>query len=239
MKRSDGRKDDELRKINIHRNYIKHAEGSCLVEVGNTKVICTASIDKNVPPFLKNTGNGWVTSEYGMLPRATNTRVMRERNKVSGRTHEIQRLVGRALRSVVNTRLLGERTIYIDCDVIQADGGTRCASIVGGFIALVDAAKRLHKNGETAEMVVNNYLAAISVGVWKGQPVLDLCYEEDSSCDTDMNVVMKGNGEFIELQGTAEHGSFSEKDLHQLLALGKKGITEIIDIEKEIFKGIL
>jgi len=239
MKRIDGRKFDELRKIKIHRHYIKNAEGSCLIEIGQTRVACTATLDKNVPPFLKGTGKGWVTAEYGMLPGSTQGRVQRERNKVSGRTHEIQRLVGRALRTVVNTKVLEERTLYIDCDVIQADGGTRIASIVGGYIALVDGVNSLYKKAAISRPCVTGMIAAVSVGICQGQPVLDLDYEEDSQADVDMNVVMNHKGEFIEVQGTAEHATFSHKGLDELLVLAKKGITEIVAMEKEMFGDIL
>jgi ribonuclease PH len=239
MKRNDNRLFDQLRKVNITRNFIKHAEGSCLIEFGNTKIICTASVDEKVPPFLRNSGKGWLTAEYGMLPRSTNTRIQRERDKLSGRTMEIQRLVGRALRNVTLMNKIGERTIVIDCDVMQADGGTRVASIVGGFVALVDCMDKLYKSKKIPEICITDYLAAISVGIIKGKYMLDLDYDEDSAAEVDMNVVMKSSGEFIELQGTGEHGSFNEKDLSDLLALGKKGINEIIAIEKELFKGIV
>lgn len=238
MKRNDNRLFDQLRKINITRHFIKHAEGSCLIEWGNTKVICTASVDEKVPPFLRNSGKGWLTAEYGMLPRSTGTRVQRERDRLSGRTMEIQRLVGRALRNVTLTNKIGERTIVIDCDVIQADGGTRVASIVGGFCALVDCMDKLYKARTIPELCVTDYLAAISVGIIRGKYMLDLDYDEDSAAEVDMNVVRKSNGEFIELQGTGEHGSFNEKDLNELLGLAKKGIDEIVAVEKELFKGI-
>ncbi|MDD5195068.1 MAG: ribonuclease PH [Candidatus Omnitrophica bacterium] len=236
MKRIDNRGFDQLRKINIERNFNRYAEGSCLIEVGNTKVICTASVEKVVPPFLRNSGTGWVTAEYGMLPRATNTRVPREKN--SGRTQEIQRLIGRSLRSVISLKELGERTIVIDCDVIQADGGTRIASIIGGFIALADSVAKISKEG-LIPLCVTNYLGAVSVGMWKGQFILDLNFQEDSNADVDMNVVMKGDGEFIEVQGTGEHLSFSHDDLNKMLELAKKGIAEIIDIEKNLLKDVL
>ncbi|MBU2102609.1 MAG: ribonuclease PH [Candidatus Omnitrophica bacterium] len=236
MKRKDSRELNKLRSIKIERNYTKHAEGSCLIELGSTRVICTASVDKNVPMFLRNSGTGWVTAEYGMLPRATNTRVPRDKN--SGRTQELQRLIGRSLRSIISLKELGERTIVVDCDVIQADGGTRIASIVGGFVALVDAVSKLSKDG-MIPMCITDYLGAVSVGMWKGQYILDLNFQEDSNADVDMNIVMKGCGEFIEVQGTGEHLSFSQDDLNAMLTLAKKGITEIIDLERNLLKGTL
>lgn len=237
MKRIDNRAFGELRKINIERNYIKHADGSCLIELGSTRVICTATVDKNVPLFLRNSGTGWVTSEYGMLPRSTQVRIPRDKN--SGRTMEIQRLIGRSLRSVVDLRNTGERTIYIDCDVIQADGGTRVASIIGGFCALCDCLHKLFKAGTISKMCITDFLGAISVGIWKGKYILDLNFSEDSEAEVDMNIVMKSSGEFIELQGTGEHGSFSKDDLNALIDLGKAGIEEIIDIERNLLKDIL
>ncbi len=237
MKRGDGRNNDQLRRVNIKRNFIKYAEGSCLIELGNTRVICTATVDKNVPHFLRNTGEGWVSAEYRMLPRATHTRTSRD--KVSGRNIEIQRLIGRSLRSVVDLKRIGERTILIDCDVIQANGGTRTASITGGFIALVDALHKLCKQDLINDLCVDSLLGAISVGLCQGEHVLDLTYIEDSGAEVDMNVVMKSTGEFIELQGTAEHGAFSQKDLSCFLKLAKKGIEEILDIERNLFKDIL
>ncbi len=237
MKRIDGRGFEELRKINIERNYIKHADGSCLIELGSTRVICTATVDKNVPLFLRNSGTGWVTSEYGMLPRSTQVRIPRDKN--SGRTMEIQRLIGRSLRSVVDLRNIGERTIYIDCDVIQADGGTRVASIIGGFCAVVDCLHKLFRAGTISKICVFDLLGAISVGIWKGKYILDLNFSEDSEAEVDMNIVMKSSGEFIELQGTGEHGSFSKEDLNSLLDLGKSGIEQIIDIERNLFKDVL
>ncbi|MCF7907538.1 MAG: ribonuclease PH [Candidatus Omnitrophica bacterium] len=237
IKRSDGRKPDQLRNINIKRKFLKYAEGSCLIEMGNTRIICAASVDKKVPFFLKNTGEGWLTAEYRMLPCSSEDRI--QRDKISGRTMEIQRLIGRSLRSVVNLKRLGERTIRIDCDVIQADGGTRTASIVGGYIALVDCLNKLYNRKEIFELCITDLLAATSVGTWQGAHFLDLTYLEDSQADVDMNVVMKGSGEFIEVQGTAEKGSFSEKDLSSFLKLAKKGIEEIINLEKDLFKDIL
>jgi len=237
MERDGNRKNDQIRRLNIQRGFIKYAEGSCLVELGNTKVICTATADKNVPMFLRNSGEGWITAEYRMLPRATHTRTSRD--KISGRNMEIQRLIGRSLRSVVDLKRIGERTIWIDCDVIQANGGTRTASIIGGFIALVDCLHKLYKQDLIKEICVNSLLGAISVGLYQGEHILDLTYLEDSQADVDMNVVMKSSGEFIEIQGTAEKGSFSEKDLSTFLKLAKKGIEEVIEIERDLLKNIL
>lgn len=232
MSRIDGRKPDQLREIKVLRDYNKHAEGSCLIEFGDTRVICTASVEESVPPFLKNSGTGWITSEYGMLPRSTNTRMNRDKTATSGRTLEIQRLIGRSLRSVVDMTKLGERTVKIDCDVIQADGGTRTASITGGFIALALALIKIKKEGILREIPLTDYVAAISVGVFKGDMVLDLNYEEDSKADMDMNVVMVGKGDFVEVQGTAEGKPFSKKQLDQLLDLAKTGIEELIAIQR-------
>ena len=237
MKREDGRQPDQIRRLSIQRDYMKYAEGSCLIELGNTKVICTATVDKNVPLFLRNSGEGWVTAEYRMLPRCAQTRIQRDR--VSGRTMEIQRLIGRSLRSVVDLKKLGERTIVIDCDVIQANGGTRTTSVVGGFIALVDCLNKLYKQKVIRELCIKDLLGAISVGSWQGIKMLDLTYLEDSQADVDMNIVMKQSGEFIEVQGTAERGSFSQEDLSSFLGLARKGIEEIIDIERNLFKNIL
>jgi len=233
MKRTDGRKFNQLRKIKVTVPFNKHAEGSCLIEFGDTKVACTASIEENVPPFLKNSGKGWVTAEYGMLPRSTNTRMNREKTLTAGRTMEIQRLIGRSLRSVIDTTKLGERTIKIDCDVIQADGGTRTASVTGGFIALSLAIKKLLKSGVLTVNPLTDTVAAVSVGIYKGTPVLDLPYEEDSGADIDMNVVMVGKGKFVEIQGTAEKDPFSKKDMDALLKLAEKGIKELKTIQKK------
>jgi ribonuclease PH len=237
MKRSDGRSFDQLRKINITKGFMKNADGSCLIEMGDTKVVCTATIDKFVPMFLKNTGTGWVTAEYGMLPRSVQKRIQRERDKTSGRTMEIQRLIGRSLRNVVNTNKLGERSVIIDCDVVQADGGTRTASIIGGFVAMVEGLRKLAQNGQIGELPVIDYVAAISVGIVRGNPCLDLCFEEDSSADVDMNVVMKGSGEYIEVQGTGEKQSFSQDELISMLGLANKGIGEILNIQKQALGG--
>ncbi len=225
---------DQLRAITITRNYTKHAEGSVLIECGDTKVICTASIDEKVPSFLRGKGQGWVTAEYGMLPRSTGSRMDREaaRGKQSGRTQEIQRLIGRSLRSVVDLKALGERTIQVDCDVIQADGGTRTASITGAYVALHDAISFLIKKQSLAASPLTDFVAAISVGVYQGVPVLDLDYAEDSGCDTDMNVVMTGNGGFVEVQGTAEGVPFSRGEMEALLDLAQSGIGQLVAKQK-------
>jgi len=237
MERDGKRQNDQIRRLNIERGFIKYAEGSCLVELGNTKVICTATADKNVPHFLRNSGEGWITSEYRMLPRATHIRTSRD--KISGRNMEIQRLIGRSLRSVVDLKRIGERTIWIDCDVIQANGGTRTASVIGGFMAVVDCLHKLYKQDLIKEVCVSSLLGAISVGLCQGEHILDLTYLEDSQADVDMNVVMKPSGEFVEIQGTAENGSFSEGDLSTFLKLAKKGIDEVIEIERGLLKNIL
>ena len=228
------RTPDQLREIRITRNYTKHAEGSVLIECGDTKVICTASVDEKVPPHKKGSGEGWVTAEYGMLPRSTGERMSREaaKGKQSGRTQEIQRLIGRSLRAVVDLQKLGERTIQIDCDVIQADGGTRTASITGAFVALYDAVRGLLSKGLIKESPLKDFIAAISVGIYKGKPVLDLDYTEDSDCDTDMNVVMLGNGHFVEVQGTAEGHAFTRAEMNVLLDLAGSGIRQLIELQK-------
>jgi ribonuclease PH len=233
--RPDKRKNDELRKMKATRNFLKSAEGSVLIEMGDTKVICTASIEDRVPPFLKDQKRGWITAEYGMLPRSTQTRMMRESvsGKVGGRTHEIQRLIGRALRSVVDLEVLGERTVWIDCDVIQADGGTRTASITGAFICMCDALQYAMLNGMISKTPVREYLAAVSVGIIQGEPRLDLCYAEDSMAEVDMNIVMTGDGRFVEIQGTAEGTPFSRQDNDMLISLAEKGVRELISIQKE------
>ncbi|KNF07227.1 ribonuclease PH [Gottschalkia purinilytica] len=233
--RIDKRSFDQLRSVKITRNYLKHPHGSVLIEMGETKVICTAMVDDRVPPFIKGTGNGWVTAEYSMLPGATATRKIREssRGKVDGRTQEIQRLIGRALRSVINLEDLGERTIWIDCDVIQADGGTRTASITGAFIALVDALHNLYSQNLISYIPVRNYLSAVSVGIVKGNRILDLCYEEDSNAKVDMNIIMTDKKEFVEIQGTGEESPFSLDDLNELIRLGQKGNSELIEKQKE------
>jgi len=232
--RIDGRKADELRKLKITRNYLKTAEGSVLIEFGDTRVLCAATIENSVPPFLRGKGTGWVTAEYAMLPRSSAQRISRERSKVGGRTHEIQRLIGRSLRSVVDMNALGERTVLIDCDVIQADGGTRTASITGAYIALVDGLRRAQKQGVIKDLPVIGYVAAISVGIVKGQAMLDLCYTEDSDAEVDMNIVMTGKGKLVEVQGTAEGEPFSKAELAKLIALGEKGIKFLIKKQKNI-----
>ncbi len=233
--RPDGRGPDELRPAKVTTGYLKHAEGSCLIELGDTRVVCTASIEEKVPPFLKGKGEGWVTAEYGMLPRATSTRSQREasRGGPSGRTHEIQRLIGRSLRAVVDLKALGERTVWIDCDVIQADGGTRCASITGAFVALVEALRRLRRQGSLAALPVRDFVAAVSVGRVKDAILLDLKYEEDSTAQVDMNVVKTGDGRFVEVQGTAEGQPFSEDEMRQLLATADKGIRELVAVQRK------
>ncbi|HZV46876.1 MAG TPA: ribonuclease PH [Thermodesulfovibrionales bacterium] len=233
--RPDGRNENEVRSVKIQRSFIENAEGSVLISIGNTRVICTASIEDRVPPFLKDQKRGWVTAEYSMLPRATHTRTLRESTtgRISGRTHEIQRLIGRSLRSVVDLSGLGERTIWIDCDVLQADGGTRTASITGAFICLSDALKYALRNGLIEKSPLKDYLAAISVGVVHGKPMVDLCYAEDSIAEVDMNVVMTGNGRFVEIQGTAEGVPFSRDSLDMLIKLAEKGINNLIAIQKK------
>ena len=232
--RPSGRNPDELRPVRLTRAYTRHAEGSVLVEFGDTRVICTASVLERQPPHLKGTTRGWVTAEYGMLPRSTNTRTDREaaRGKQSGRTQEIQRLIGRALRAVVDLGALGERTIHLDCDVLQADGGTRTASITGAFVALHDAIGGLMKRRALAASPVRDFVAAVSVGVYGGVPVLDLDYPEDSGCDTDMNVVMTGRGGLVELQGTAEGEPFTRDELDAMMALAEKGIRELVAAQR-------
>ena len=236
--RSSGRKNDQVRSAKITRNYIKHAEGSVLIEVGDTKVICTASIEEKVPPFLKGTGEGWITAEYNMLPRSTATRKPRDisRLKVDGRTMEIQRLIGRALRSVVDLKALGEKTIWIDCDVIQADGGTRTTSITGAFVALVDAINKLHRIKPFKVYPIREFVCATSVGIVNGEKMIDLCYEEDSSAQVDMNIVGTGSGEFVEIQGTGEEAPFTRAELNELLDLAEKGIKQMIHIQKDALK---
>jgi len=234
--RIDNRQFDELREVKITRNYLLHPSGSVLIEMGNTKVICTAMIDEKVPPFLRGSNKGWITSEYSMLPASTITRKVRDstRGKIDGRTQEIQRLIGRALRSVVDLSKVGERTIWIDCDVIQADGGTRTAAITGSFVALVDAFHKLYEKGQIASIPITSYLAAISVGVGEGGPILDLCYEEDHKALVDMNIVMTDKNEFVEIQGTGEETTFSRTELNELLDLAEKGIKSLIQIQKDV-----
>ncbi|HEV8254491.1 MAG TPA: ribonuclease PH [Vicinamibacteria bacterium] len=233
--RIDGRAPDQIRPVTITPRFIKHAEGSALIEVGDTRVVCAVSIEERVPQFLKGSGEGWITSEYGMLPRATTTRVQREvsKGRPSGRTHEIQRLIGRSLRAVVNLKALGERTLWIDCDVIQADGGTRTASITGAFVALVDALRFLKNRGAFGEIPLLDFVAATSVGKVGGEILLDLGYEEDSRAEVDMNVVKTGAGRYVEIQGTAESSSFDDEELKRLLTAADKGIQELIALQKQ------
>ena len=234
ISRRNGRRPDELRPLRITRNFTMHAEGSVLIEAGDTKVLCTASVEEGVPPFLRGKGQGWLTAEYGMLPRATNTRSGREAatGRQSGRTQEIQRLIGRSLRAVTDLGALGERTIKVDCDVLQADGGTRCASITGAYVAVADAIAWCRNKGLFTTWALNDFVAAVSVGVVGGVPLLDLDYGEDSSCDTDMNVVMTGAGGFVELQGTAERVPFTRGDMDALVALAQDGIGALIAAQR-------
>ncbi len=233
--RNDGRAADQLRPVRITRGYTMHAEGSVLIEFGHTKVLCTASVEEKVPGHKKGSGEGWVTAEYGMLPRATHTRSDREaaRGKQSGRTQEIQRLIGRSLRAVFDLTLLGERTIHLDCDVLQADGGTRTAAITGAFVAAQDAVNGLLAKGKLTQSPIRDHVAAISVGIVQGRPLLDLEYTEDSACDTDMNVVMTGAGYFVEVQGTAEGAAFSRREMDALLVLAEQGCRSLVDLQKQ------
>ncbi|MBD8500299.1 ribonuclease PH [Paenibacillus arenosi] len=239
--RSNGRKADELRPITIRTNTNKYAEGSVFIEVGDTKVLCTATVDERVPPFLKGQGKGWVTAEYAMLPRATQTRNQREANrgKLTGRTMEIQRLIGRALRSVVDLHALGERTVTLDCDVIQADGGTRTTSITGAFVAMAIALNKVAEQHSLKKFPITDFLASVSVGVVEEKAVLDLNYDEDSTAKVDMNVVMTGSGKFVEVQGTGEESPFSRAELNDLLALGEKGVLDMIGHQKEALGAIV
>lgn len=234
--RIDGRKNNQIREIKITNNYLMSAEGSVLIEMGNTKVICTASVDESTAKHLKGTGQGWITAEYGMLPRSTATRKTRDssRGKIDGRSMEIQRLIGRSLRSVVDMTKLGERTIWIDCDVIQADGGTRTASITGAFVAMVEAMKWMKERGMIKAIPVTGFVSAISVGIVEGERILDLCYHEDSRAQVDMNVVMTDKGEYIEVQGTGEESPFTASDLTELLALAAEGCNELNKAQKDI-----
>jgi len=236
--RPSGRANDEMRSVKFTRNYTMHAEGSVLVEFGNTKVLCTATVDERIPVWLRGQGKGWVTAEYGMLPRSTNSRMGREaaRGKQSGRTQEIQRLIGRSLRAVINLEALGERQIIVDCDVIQADGGTRTASISGGYVALCDAIQHLLDKNKIQKDPLIGQLASISVGIYKGEPVLDLDYAEDSNAETDMNVVMNNAGHFIEVQGTAEGHAYTRKEMDAMLNLAEKGIGEIIQVQNGVLE---
>lgn len=235
--RSDGRTPDQLRPVQIQPHFTIHPEGSVLITVGQTKVICNATIEERVPPFMRGQGKGWITAEYSMLPRATEQRTVREssKGKISGRTMEIQRLIGRALRSVVDLKAIGERTLWIDCDVIQADGGTRTASITGAFVAMVLAFKKAIEKGLIKSMPVKTFLAATSVGIHpKHGAILDLCYVEDSTAEVDLNLVMTGLGEYVEIQGTGEEATFTPDQLHTMLELGKKGIEELIEAQKQV-----
>ncbi|WP_153111215.1 ribonuclease PH [Propionivibrio limicola] len=235
--RPSQRQPSQLREVRITRNYTRHAEGSVLIEMGDTKVLCTASVEESVPPFLRGKGQGWVTAEYGMLPRSTHTRSAREaaKGKQTGRTQEIQRLIGRSLRAVIDLTALGERQITLDCDVLQADGGTRCASITGAWVALYDACAKLVDNGKLPTNPIRDYVAAVSVGIFEGTPVLDLDYPEDSGCDTDMNVIMTGAGGIVEIQGTAEGEPFSRAQMDQLVDLAEAGIAQLIAQQKAAF----
>lgn len=236
--RIDGRKNDQLRHVRVTRNYTKYAEGSVYIEVGDTKVLCNVTVEEKVPPFLKGSGEGWITAEYNMLPRSTGTRKVRDiaRLKIDGRTMEIQRLIGRALRSVVDLKALGERTLWIDCDVIQADGGTRTTSISGAFIAMVDAVNKIHKSKPFKVYPIRNFVAATSVGIVNDEKILDLCYEEDSNAKVDMNVIMTDEGGVVEVQGTGEESPFTRNELNELLDLGEKGVKQMIQIQKESLK---
>jgi ribonuclease PH len=236
--RAGERKNNQLRQVKIVRNFNKYAEGSCLIELGDTRVVCTATLEEKVPSFLKGKGSGWITAEYGMLPRSCLQRVPREatRGKVGGRTYEIQRLIGRSLRAVVEMDKLGERTIWIDTDVLQGDGGTRTAAITGGFVALVDCLGKLREQGLFDRLPVKDYVAATSVGICGGRLLLDLTYEEDSRADVDMNVVMTAEGRFVEIQGTAEKEAFSKNQMEDLLSLARKGIKSLVEAQKKVLK---
>ena len=235
MNRSDNRLNDELRPVKITRNYLMHPDGSVLIEVGNTKVICTAMVEEKVPPFLKGSGKGWVSAEYAMIPSSTKTRKARDINrlKIDGRSQEIQRLIGRSLRSVVDLEIIGERTLWIDCDVIQADGGTRTASITGAFVAMADAFNGLLSKKLIEKMPIKSFVSAVSVGMTNGETILDLCYEEDSSADVDMNIVMTNKGEFVEVQGTGEESTFTHNDFMNLISLATKGCQDLYQIQRD------
>lgn len=236
MNRFDGRKNDEIREVKVTKNFLDNPQGSVLIEMGKTRVICTAMVEDRVPPFLKGLGKGWITAEYSMLPGSTITRKTREssRGRLEGRTQEIRRLIGRSLRSVVDLDKIGERTIWIDCDVIQADGGTRTASITGGFIALAEALHKLYSSGEIQCMPIKSFISAISVGVVNEERILDLCYQEDSNAKVDMNIVMTDKKEFVEIQGTGEEAPFNRDELNELLSLGELGNMMLIDIQKKV-----
>jgi ribonuclease PH len=241
VQRSDGRRPDELRPLVLRRRYTKFAEGSVLVELGDTRVICTASVEERVPPWLRGAGHGWLTAEYGMLPRATQDRSPRDAStgKVGGRVHEIQRLIGRSLRAVVDLERLGERTIWVDCDVLQADGGTRTASITGAFVAVMDAVALLKRTGTMPKLPIREFLAATSVGIIDGAPVLDLTYAEDSRARVDMNIVMTESGKFVEIQGTGEGAAFTKAEANALIALGERGIVTLVAKQREALADIL
>ena len=238
--RSDNRSADQMRPVKITPDFIPTAEGSCLIEIGNTRVICTASVEESVPHWMRNSGKGWITSEYGMLPRSTLTRSAREsaRGRIGGRTHEIQRLIGRSMRAVVDLQKVGERTIWIDCDVIQADGGTRTASITGAFVALGLALQKLVAAGTLKQVPLRDYVAATSVGIVDGEIMLDLAYEEDSRAEVDMNFVMTGQGRFVEVQATAEQQAFSDEQLAQLISYARRGIQKLLEMQKEALGGL-
>lgn len=239
--RTDGRKEKELRPVAITPSYIKHADGSVLIEVGDTRVICTAKLEDRVPPFLRNSGKGWITAEYGMLPSSSQVRISREaaRGRIGGRTHEIQRLIGRSLRAIANLQGFGEKTVWIDCDVIQADGGTRTASITGAYVALVDAQRRWEKQGVIrGGDLIKDSVAAVSIGIVDGKILLDLTYEEDSRAEVDMNFVMTGSGKFIEVQGTAESAPFTKKKLDQMAEIAEQGIRELLKMQKKVLAAI-
>ena len=238
--RIDGRKQNQLRTLNITPSYIKTADGSVLIEMGDTKVICTAKLEERVPPFLRNSGKGWITAEYGMLPGSSQQRISREssRGKVGGRTHEIQRLIGRSLRAIADLKILGERTIWIDCDVIQADGGTRTASITGAYVAVAEAVKSWRDKGKLLQTPIKDAVAAVSIGIVEGRILLDLCYVEDSIADVDMNFVMTGSGKFIEVQGTAESAPFTRKQMERMAEIAQDGIKELLKAQKQAISGL-
>ena len=238
--RIDGRKQNQLRTLNITPSYIKTADGSVLIEMGDTKVICTAKLEERVPPFLRNSGKGWITAEYGMLPGSSQQRIGREssRGKVGGRTHEIQRLIGRSLRAIADLKILGERTIWIDCDVIQADGGTRTASITGAYVAVAEAVKSWLDKGKLLQTPIKDAVAAVSIGIVEGRILLDLCYVEDSIADVDMNFVMTGSGKFIEVQGTAESAPFTRKQMERMAEIAQDGIKELLKAQKQAISGL-
>ena len=238
--RTDGRKPNQLRSVKITPSYIKTADGSVLIEMGDTKVICTAKLEERVPPFLRNSGKGWITAEYGMLPGSSQQRIGREssRGKVGGRTHEIQRLIGRSLRAIADLKLLGERTIWIDCDVIQADGGTRTASITGAYVAVAEAVKSWLDKGKLVQTPIKDAVAAVSIGIVEARILLDLCYVEDSTADVDMNIVMTGSGKFIEVQGTAESAPFTRKQMERMAEIAQDGIKELLKAQKQAISSL-